>query len=193
MSLKSDYDEIKVEGEVYYIAGRVKVRLIAIFETDNKYDLDCVVKPLEGREEKDTLQFSKLDRLKKERKKTEINMSEIEINYESYVGDDDYDEHHRLTDDGIFYFVGVLRHRGAIPVVAGIYPTREDAVESVKDNVCDINEAGYYPIALVEQVESIGMHPIAPKRQFYKYNREDDKYYEIEDPIEYQRAYNIVV
>lgn len=64
--------------------------------------------------------------------------------------------------------------------LVGWYYEFEKAFSSVSENSCDINET-CYKYALIEECEE-GLYNPASKRWWFEYNREKDKYFEIEEP-----------
>ena len=64
--------------------------------------------------------------------------------------------------------------------IVGFRHEFDDAVEVVKENMCDIYET-IYNYAVIEKVEPF-LYPDCLTRWFYKYNREKDSYEPIEEP-----------
>lgn len=62
----------------------------------------------------------------------------------------------------------------------GFYHDFDDAVESVMENACDINEH-CYNYAVVEEILP-GLYSYPRPRWFYKFNREKNEYEPIEEP-----------
>jgi hypothetical protein len=54
-------------------------------------------------------------------------------------------------------------------------------IEDVKNNACDINEAGHYPYAVIEEMYE-GFYPTIVSEHWFKFDRETEKYIEIERP-----------
>ena len=79
----------------------------------------------------------------------------------------------------------------------GYYKKLEDTIESVKYNNLDINEAGYYPIVVIEYCEE-GFYPIGIthrdeegrvdlfKSLWFEYNEKTEEYEPIEMPKEFE-------
>ena len=57
----------------------------------------------------------------------------------------------------------------------------KDAIEIVKNNSGDLNEAGYYPYAVIENIEE-GIYQYDQDPLWFKYNSEIDKYEKSERP-----------
>jgi len=79
----------------------------------------------------------------------------------------------------------------------GYFKKLEDAIKSVKCNNTDINEMGYYPLAVIEYKEE-GFYPIGAtysdkdgyitlfERLWFKYNDVSGEYEPIEEPEEFK-------
>lgn len=61
----------------------------------------------------------------------------------------------------------------------------------LRNNVCDIHETIYH-YAVIEEIEE-GVYPTVKDRWFYKYDKEKDGYYPIEEPIEFKHYGNIAL
>lgn len=57
----------------------------------------------------------------------------------------------------------------------GYYDNFNYADEALKQNYCDMHEAIYH-YAVIEKINT-GIHPIAEKRWFYKYDKEKEGFY----------------
>lgn len=75
--------------------------------------------------------------------------------------------------------------------VMGYYETFEDCDESLKCNACDMFETCYH-YAVVEEVEP-GLYSYRKMRQFYKYDREKDGYFPIEEPKIFEHIGNFSI
>lgn len=73
----------------------------------------------------------------------------------------------------------------------GYYDNFDHADEALRQNCCDIHETIYH-YAVVEKIDA-GIHPIAEKRWFYKYDKEKDGFYPIEEPKEFEHYINIAL
>ena len=73
----------------------------------------------------------------------------------------------------------------------GYYDNFDDADKALKDNYCDMHETIYH-YAVVEKIDA-GIHHIAEKRWFYKYDKEKDGFYPIEEPKEFEHHINIAL
>ena len=62
----------------------------------------------------------------------------------------------------------------------GFYDTKEAAMNTVIDNICDIWETVYH-YAVVEEF-GLGLYPDCKERHFFKFNIKTKKYDEIEEP-----------
>ena len=67
----------------------------------------------------------------------------------------------------------------------------DDADEALRQNSCDMHEYLYH-YGVIEKVEP-GIHPVAEKRWFYKYNGEKNGFYPIEEPKEFEHYINIAL
>ena len=67
------------------------------------------------------------------------------------------------------YTVTTLRELNTHGRTVGYFSDMEEAQEAVERNSCDIYESGYYPYAVVEEVED-GLYPYCPKAQWYQWN-----------------------
>lgn len=75
--------------------------------------------------------------------------------------------------------------------VVGYYDNFDDADTALKVNIYDIYET-IYKYAVIEQI-GMGVYPLAEDRWFYKYDKEWDGYYPIEEPIEFKNYINIAL
>jgi len=75
--------------------------------------------------------------------------------------------------------------------VWGWYADLYEAEEAVINNITDMNEAGYYPHILIEEVEE-GILPITTvdKQRWYQFDEEDENYHKCEQPEEYKKILN---
>ena len=62
----------------------------------------------------------------------------------------------------------------------GFFHEKENAIEAVKFNACDINET-CYDYAIVEEVKP-GLYSWPHNRWFFKYDRDIDEYIQIDTP-----------
>jgi hypothetical protein len=60
----------------------------------------------------------------------------------------------------------------------GYYPYKEWAVEDLHDNNCDIHE-DLYNYAVIEKIPT-GLYPLAEERIFFKWDEEEQGFYEID-------------
>ena len=67
----------------------------------------------------------------------------------------------------------------------GYAHTMEDANNWVVQNAFDINECGYYPYAVIEEVEE-GIYSFPRIEHWYEYNKESDTYMPCEKPERYR-------
>ena len=75
--------------------------------------------------------------------------------------------------------------------VFGYYDNFEFADEALRHNCCDMYEY-LYLYAVVEKIDA-GIHSIAEERWFYKYDKEKDGFYPIEEPKEFENYINIAL
>lgn len=73
----------------------------------------------------------------------------------------------------------------------GYYDNLDYTDEALRQNCCDMHETIYH-YAVVEKIDA-GIHPIVEKRWFYKYNKEKDGFYPIEEPKEFKHYSNIAL
>lgn len=71
----------------------------------------------------------------------------------------------------------------------GYERTFEEAEESLNLNRCDMWEY-LYDYAVVEKI-NYGIHPDCEERWFFKYNKEKDGFFRIEEPEEFKNYCNI--
>ena len=71
----------------------------------------------------------------------------------------------------------------------GWYQTFEDADSCVRNNRCDIYEAGSYPYAIIEKT-SEGLYPETFIRFLYKFDDETDRYIPIDEPEQLHQICN---
>lgn len=88
------------------------------------------------------------------------------------------------TDDYGWLETGAVR-------TFGYYDNFEYADEALRQNCCDMYEY-LYMYAVVEKIDP-GIHPIAEKRWFYKYDEEKDGFYPIREPKELEHYINIAL
>ncbi len=63
----------------------------------------------------------------------------------------------------------------------------EDADKWVRENIMNINECGYYPFAVIENVTQ-GIYCFPRKEHWYKFNKEKDSYEPCEKPERFKIA-----
>ncbi len=73
----------------------------------------------------------------------------------------------------------------------GFYPNYDSARESLHENRCDMNET-CYNYAIVEELD-IGIHPIVRFKQWFKWNKEREGFFEIEEPEEAKHFTNFAL
>lgn len=73
----------------------------------------------------------------------------------------------------------------------GYFDTYNVAVQSLHENWCDMHEC-LYGYAVIEKIGQ-GIHAIAGERQFFKYDREKDGFFEIDEPPEVKHLYNFAI
>ena len=66
--------------------------------------------------------------------------------------------------------------------LAGLFKEKEEAISIIVNNVCDLAEDGYYPYALVEQVNYglYGIGAASPLHVWYRWDSVAEKYLEID-------------
>ena len=67
----------------------------------------------------------------------------------------------------------------------GYAHTMADANNWVVENACDINECGYYPYAVIEEVEE-GIYSFPRIEHWYEYNKDNGTYMPCEKPDRYK-------
>ena len=75
--------------------------------------------------------------------------------------------------------------------VIGYYHTFGSVNSALKKNICDIHET-IYNYAVVEEILE-GIYPEVTDRWFYKYDKEKDGFYPIEEPKEFEHSTNIAL
>lgn len=78
------------------------------------------------------------------------------------------------------YFITTISKKHGDRCV-GYYANEQDAIDAVIHNACDLNEAGYYPYAVIENVEE-GLYQYDQSPIWYKYNETTDKYEKTDRP-----------
>lgn len=66
----------------------------------------------------------------------------------------------------------------------GFFHSLGSAAQQVENNIGDINEAGSYPFAVIEKY-SEGFYSIATPIMFYEYDKEKNKYNELDLSFSY--------
>ena len=69
--------------------------------------------------------------------------------------------------------------------IVGFYFNKDTAFKRVKENAVDINEAGYYPYALIEKIEEGIYNPAFQEgedRWLFQYNEKKNCYEQIPEP-----------
>ncbi len=64
--------------------------------------------------------------------------------------------------------------------VVGFYFEKEEAIEDVEANACDINET-IYKYAVIEEIYS-GLYPISDNRWIFEFDRDSEIYVQIDEP-----------
>lgn len=78
------------------------------------------------------------------------------------------------------YFITTISEKHGNRCV-GYYSDKEKAIKSVKYNACDLNEAGYYPYAVIENV-SEGIYQYDQNPIWFKFNENTEQYEESKRP-----------
>lgn len=78
------------------------------------------------------------------------------------------------------YFITTVSEKNGNRCV-GYYANEQDAIDAVIHNSCDLNEAGYYPYAVIENVGE-GLYRYDQSPIWFKYNREKDEYVKSDRP-----------
>lgn len=73
----------------------------------------------------------------------------------------------------------------------GYYDNFDDADRALRANYGDMHETIYY-YAVIECIRQ-GIHPRPGERWFYKYDKEKDGFYPIEEPKEFEHYINIAL
>lgn len=73
----------------------------------------------------------------------------------------------------------------------GYFNNYTDAVKRLHENTCDLHE-GIYQYAVIEEVGP-GLYPNVSKRQFFKYDKNKDGYFEISEPNEIKHLCNFSI
>lgn len=77
------------------------------------------------------------------------------------------------------YFITTMSRKAARCV--GYFSNIEDAIDLVKNNSCDINEAGYYPYVVIENIAE-GIYQYDSHPVWFKYNDAIDEYEKSDRP-----------
>jgi hypothetical protein len=64
----------------------------------------------------------------------------------------------------------------------GFYLNPQKAIERVQENCCDLNEAGYYPYIVIEEMPE-GIHKESWNTTLFEYDRNSERFKKIESPI----------
>ena len=64
----------------------------------------------------------------------------------------------------------------------GYFEQKEEAFYAVHHNVGDLNEAGYYPYATIEETEE-GIYPIPANFWFFEWDKKAKEYLLLEDGV----------
>jgi hypothetical protein len=89
-------------------------------------------------------------------------------------------------DTFMIYAITTIRIENEMPRVrtVGVFTSLQHAEEVLDNNWGDLNEAGYYPWAVIESVEE-GLYPISPYFvQFYVFDRQNEKWNKCDKPSE---------
>lgn len=70
----------------------------------------------------------------------------------------------------------------------GFYHEFERAEQALKDNELDLNEAGYYPYAVIEEVYA-GLYMFPRKEFWYKWNQEKECYESTDKPERFKKTF----
>ena len=80
--------------------------------------------------------------------------------------------------------------RGALDAgsrCVGFYHDFEKACDVVQRNICDINEMGYYPYAVIEVVGE-GIYAYPRKEFWYKWNHDTERYEDCPKPEKFKQV-----
>lgn len=75
--------------------------------------------------------------------------------------------------------------------VVGYYNNFYDADMVLKNNNCNIHESIYH-YAIVEKIKE-GIYPIVKNRWFYKYDKNNNGFFPVEEPVEFKNHTNIAL
>lgn len=78
------------------------------------------------------------------------------------------------------YFITTVSEKNGNRCV-GYYANEQDAIDAVTYNACDLNEAGYYPYAIIENVEE-GLYQYDQSPIWFKYNEDTEEYEKSDRP-----------
>jgi hypothetical protein len=70
----------------------------------------------------------------------------------------------------------------------GVFDEVSDVHALLQDNVCDLEEAGYYPMALVERVQRNSLYAVARERLWYQYDQDFGGYRPCSEPAGLERV-----
>ena len=77
------------------------------------------------------------------------------------------------------YFITTLERDFEGTRCVGYFSKLEDAVEAVINNYYDLNEAGYYPYAVIENIPE-GIYHYDENPIWFKYDKNTNKYIQID-------------
>lgn len=78
------------------------------------------------------------------------------------------------------YFITTISKKNGNRCV-GYYANEQDAIDAVTCNACDLNEAGYYPYAIIENVKE-GLYQYDQSPIWFKYNEDTEEYEKSDRP-----------
>lgn len=90
-------------------------------------------------------------------------------------------------DNKPIYVITTVRHTIEAGMRSvGFYYEFNFAEVEVEHNAFDINEAGYYPYAVIEEITQ-GLYSYPIIEHWYKFNREKDRYEACEKPDKFKK------
>ena len=97
-----------------------------------------------------------------------------------------------VLDDKIVWFVTVFGYEITDSRCWGFYFNRDNAVNALHHNITDMHEC-LYDYAVIEGYREGISHEVIGKRQFFKYDKTRDGYFEIDEPEELKHLFSFSI
>jgi len=92
----------------------------------------------------------------------------------------------KTKEHNIIYTVVTIRQESGDRCV-GWFPNKEDAIKVIVENYGNINEAGYYPYALVESVKP-GLYNFDREEIWFKWSNDKHQYIKCDKPDKFHNT-----